>query len=70
MNAINVFGLGTAILGVSGVSIAIQASREVFLIPRTANEPRNVPVLMMLGFIGFVDVVVTVAGAGIALLPM
>ncbi len=70
MNAINVFGLGTAILGVSGISIAVQASRQVFQIPRAANEPRNVPVLMMLGFIGLIDVVVTAAGAGIALLPM
>ncbi|MGY2735585.1 hypothetical protein [Sphingomonas sp. UYP23] len=70
MSAINIFGLGTAILGVSGISISVQAGRQVLAVPRTGREPPNVPVLLMLGFIGLVDVAVTVAGAGIALLPL
>jgi hypothetical protein len=70
MSALNMFGLGTAMLGIAGISITAQAGRQVFQIPRVAHEPRNVPVLMMLAFVGLVDVGVTAAGAGIALLPM
>lgn len=70
INAVNAFGLGTAILGVAGMSIAVQASRQVLEIPRVGRELSAWPVLLMLAFMCLVDLAMIAAGVGIAMLEI
>ncbi|MFL0587661.1 hypothetical protein [uncultured Sphingomonas sp.] len=67
MDPLNVFGIGTAMVGLAGVGIATQACREVLAMPRVGRSVADWPVLVAMIFILAVDLVIVGLGAVIAL---
>ena len=70
MTALNLFGAGTACLGLAGTSVAIQAGRQVLAMPRAGRELSDWPVLIGLAFVGLVDVAIVVVGVLIFLVQL
>lgn len=70
MDPINVFGIGTAMVGLAGVGVAAQACREVLAIPRVGRSVADWPVLVAMICILVVDLVIVGLGAVIALVQI
>lgn len=66
MEAINVFGVGAAMIGLAGISVAAQACREVLAMPRFGQEAIDWPVLAAMIFTMLVDFLIVIIGVGIA----
>ena len=66
-SAINVFGLGAAIVGLAGIGVTTQALREAYAVPSVAT--RRYVVASML-FIMSVDLLIAVMGCWVTLLDM
>ncbi|SEM93574.1 hypothetical protein SAMN05192583_1580 [Sphingomonas gellani] len=67
MDPLNLFGAGTAMVGLGGVAVAVQACIEVIAVPRIGRSIADWPVLAAMIFILAVDLVIVGLGATIAL---
>lgn len=70
MTALNLFGVGTACIGLAGTSVAVQASRQVLALPRIGRVFSDWPVLIGLAFVVLVDVAVSAVGVCIAVIKL
>lgn len=67
LHAINVFGLGAAVVGVAGIGVTTHALREAYAVPHTATRRY---VLASMLFIISVDLLIALMGGLVTLLDM
>jgi len=67
LRAINVFGIGAAVVGFAGLCITTQALRETYAVPSSATRRR---VLASMLFVMSVDLIITALGCLVTLLDM
>lgn len=70
MNAINLFGVGTALVGLGGLGVAVQAGREAFALARTGRYSADRAVLGAMLLIALVDVMIVAAGVLVAVIEI
>jgi hypothetical protein len=66
-HAINVFGVGAALIGIAGIGVTAQACREALVIPPSGER---IYVLAAMTFIMSVNLLITGIGCWITMLDM
>lgn len=66
MGALNLFGLGAALVGIAGAGVTAQACREALAIPNGAGARR--PVLAAMIFIMAIDIFIAMMGVWVMVL--
>lgn len=70
LHAINVFGTGTALVGVGGLCVAVQAGREAWTLARIGQYHADWAVLGAMLLVALVNVMIIAAGMLVALIDI